>query len=120
MRDNYHSERPSGRLNTVPSTDYIESVKRIIDLLIIALFLGALGFGGYELGRRVDRTSNQEAARDSELNQKPTTASGHHGPSDRTVYFVAGGLAIGVGAIMVGSLIGSATRSRRRERWRAT
>jgi hypothetical protein len=95
-------------------------VKRIIDLLIIALFLGALGFGGYELGRRVDRTSNDAAAQDAELNQKTTTASGHHGPSGRTVYFVVGGLAIGVGAIMVGSLVGSAARSRRRERWRAT
>ena len=95
-------------------------MKRIVDLLIIALFLGALGFGGYELGRRVDRTSNDAAAQDAELNQKTTTASGHQGPSGRTVYFVAGGLAIGVGAIMVGSLIGSAARSRRRERWRAT
>jgi hypothetical protein len=95
-------------------------VKRIIDLLLIALFLGALGLGGYELGHRVEQTSNREAARDSELNQKTTTAAAHHGPSGRTVYFIVGGIAIGVGAIMVGSLVGSMARSRRRERWRAT
>jgi hypothetical protein len=101
-------------------TDYIEYVKRIVDLLLVALFLGALALGGYELGKRVDRTSNQESSRDSELNRTTTTATHHHGPSGRTVYFVVGGLAIGVGAIMIGSLVGSAARSRRREHWRAT
>lgn len=95
-------------------------MKRLFDLLLIAAFLGALAFGGYELGKRVDHTSNQLAASDSELNQKTTTASHRRGPSDRTIYFVLGGMAIGVGALMLGSLIGTALKSNRRERWRAS
>jgi hypothetical protein len=95
-------------------------VKRLFDLLLVAAFLGALAFGGYELGKRVDHTSNQLAASDSELNQKTTTASHHRGPSGRTVYFVLGAMAIGAGALMLGSLVGSAVKSNRRERWRAS
>jgi hypothetical protein len=96
-------------------------MRRLIDLLLIALFLGALAFGAYEIGTRTDNYSNRAAAQDSELTQKPTTTpSTIHKPTQRTVYFVVGGIAIGVGAIVLGSLLSSLAKSRRRQRWHAT
>ena len=95
-------------------------MKRLLDLVLIALLLGAFGVGAYEIGRRVDHLSNQAASQDSELNQTTATvrATQHH--SNKTPYFVVGGVAIGVAAIALGSAVSGMRKGRRREHWRAT
>ena len=95
-------------------------MRRIVDIVLIAAVLAAAGTGAYVLGRHVDHLSNQTAAQDSELTTTTTvtTAGGHH--HSRTPYFVAGGVGIALGAIVLGTMVDSFARSRRRQRWRAT
>jgi hypothetical protein len=96
-------------------------MRRLLDLVLIAAILTAVGFGAYELGRRVDNTSNTLAKQDSELNQ--TTVSHHRngsGPSRHTIEWVAVGIGGAVAVMIVVSFGGSLLRTRRRERWRAT
>jgi uncharacterized membrane protein YqgA involved in biofilm formation len=95
-------------------------MRRLLDLILIVLILGVAVGGAYEIGRRVDRLSNSEAAKDADLSKPITTSSGKHGPSAHTIYWIAGGAAAGVAVIVLGSLVGSFRQSRRRERWRAT
>jgi ABC-type branched-subunit amino acid transport system permease subunit len=98
-------------------------MRRAIDVVLITLILGAVGFGAYTLGHRVDRTSNEAAARDSELNQTTTsaTAVGHPAKKARRVtpLFVGVALAGAVGALVLASLLNTVLRTGRRERWRA-
>jgi hypothetical protein len=94
-------------------------MRRIIDIVLIAAVLAAAGVGAYALGRHVDRLSNQTAAQDSELRTTTVTkAAGHH--TNRTPYFVAGGVGVALGAIVLGTMVDSFARSRRRQRWHAT
>ena len=50
-------------------------MRRLFDLVLIALVLAAVGFGAYEIGHRVDHASNKLASQDSELNSKTVTAA---------------------------------------------
>lgn len=97
-------------------------MRRLVDVVLIVLFLGAVGVGAYELGHRVDHLSNQAASQDPELNQ-PTTgatvASGHRAKSHRTPIIVAAALGGTVVTLVLASALSSFVRSRRRERWRA-
>jgi len=96
-------------------------VRRVLDIVLIAAIVCAVGAGAYVLGRRVDHLSNQTAAKDSELNSTTVAATVvHHHHSNRTWYFVAGAVGIAVGAMALGSLAESIGRSRRRQRWHAT
>jgi len=94
-------------------------VRRIIDLLLIAAILAAVGFGAYELGTRVDSTSNTLAKQDSELNQKVYRHPNAKGPSRHTWEIVGASIA-GVAAIMIVVSFGSSLlKTRRRQRWHA-
>lgn len=94
-------------------------MRRVIDIVLIAAVLAAAGTGAYVLGRHVDHLSNQTAAQDSELKTTTVTKVGvHH--RNRTPYFVAGGVGIALGAIVLGTMVDSFARSRRRQRWHAT
>jgi hypothetical protein len=96
-------------------------VRRVLDIVLIAAIVCAVGAGAYVLGRRVDHLSNQTAAKDSELNSTTVaTTVVHHTHSNRTWYFVAGAVGIAVGAMALGSVAESIARSRRRQRWHAT
>jgi hypothetical protein len=95
-------------------------MRRLLDILLIATILAAVGVGAFYIGHRVDNESNKLASQDSELN-KTTSASGPtKKSSNRTVVYVA----IGVGGVAVAlfltSLSSQFVRSRRRERWHAT
>jgi len=95
-------------------------VRRIIDLLLIAAILGAVGFGAYYIGQHVDKTSNTLAAQDSELGQKtyrPTNASG---PSRRTIELIGASVAGAAGIMIVVSLGSVLLKTRKRQRWHAT
>jgi hypothetical protein len=95
-------------------------VRRIVDLLLIAAILGAVGFGAYAVGRHVDDTSNTLAKQDSELGQTvyhPATADG---PSRHTIELVAGSVAGAAGLMIVVSFASSLFRTRKRQRWHAT
>jgi hypothetical protein len=96
-------------------------MRRVVDVVLITLILGAVGFGAYTLGHRVDRTSNEAAARDAELNTKTSTvAAGSHVKKSRvTPIFVGVGLGGAVVALFLASLVNSTVRSRKRERWHA-
>jgi hypothetical protein len=97
-------------------------MRRLLDVVLIVLFLGAVGFGAYKLGHRVDHLSNQAASQDSELNQ-PTTTSAvqptHRARLHQTPIIVAAALGGTVVMLIVASALGSFARSRRREHWRA-
>jgi hypothetical protein len=97
-------------------------MRRVVDVVLITLILGAVGFGAYTLGHRVDRTSNEAAARDAELNTKTSTVAsgGTHAKKSRvTPIFVGVGLGGAVVALFLASLANSAVRSRKREHWHA-
>ena len=52
-------------------------MRRILDVVLIAVLLGAAGFGAYLIGHRVDHLSNQASSQDAELQ---TTTTGSAGP----------------------------------------
>lgn len=95
-------------------------MRRILDVLIIAAVLGAIGFGAWKLGHRVDSTSNTLAKNDSELTQPATRPASHHGPSRQTVQIVIVGVAGAVAVMLLVSTAGAMSRRRRRQRWHAT
>jgi hypothetical protein len=95
-------------------------MQRLVNVLITALILTAVGLGAYELGHRVDHYSNQAASKDSELNQVTTTTVVRHTTSNRTPIIVGLGIGGAVVALMLASLTNSFVRSRKRERWHAT
>ena len=65
-------------------------VRRVIDLLLIAAILTAIGFGAYAVGRSVDKTSNNLAKQDSELGQTTYHRANPKGPSRHTFELVGG------------------------------
>jgi hypothetical protein len=95
-------------------------MRRLLDIVLIALLLAAVGFGAYFIGHRVDSESNNLAASDSELHSttvavKPPATSKKH----RTEIIVGaslGGVAV---LIVLGSLGGAMRRTRKRDSWRA-
>jgi hypothetical protein len=100
-------------------------VKRLIDLLLISILLGAGGIGAYFIGHRVDHLSNQAASQDSELNSTTTVAT--HSSSGRTIgghhvtpLLIGVTLAVIVLALIAASVINAAVKARKRERWRVT
>ncbi|HET7138363.1 MAG TPA: hypothetical protein VFI04_08400 [Gaiellaceae bacterium] len=95
-------------------------MRRLIDMVLIAGILVAVGFGAYELGTRVDSTSNNLAKHDSELNQKVYRPSNPKGPSRHTIELV--GIAVGgaLGVMILVSFSGALLRTRRRQHWRHT
>jgi hypothetical protein len=95
-------------------------VKRVLDIVLIVVILCAAGFGAYEIGRRVDHLSNQAASQDSELNQTTATVRTVQHHSNKTPYFIVGGVAVGVAAIALGSAVEGMRKGRRRQRWHAT
>lgn len=95
-------------------------MRRLLDLILIAAILGAVGFGAYEIGKRVDKTSNSLAQQDSELNQKVVRHSNPGGPSRHTIELVGGAVGGAIGVMIIVSLGSSLLRGRRRQTWRAT
>ena len=98
---------------------YSRYVRRLLDLVLLAAALGAIGFGVYKLGNRVDSTSHNLAKHDSELTQPVTHRSSHH-VSRRTVELVVVGIGCAAGVMVLVSMTGAMSRRRRRQRWRAT
>ena len=96
-------------------------VRRIIDLLLVAAILIAVGYGAYYVGTSVDNTSNNLAKHDSELNgQTVYRRADPKGPSRHTLELVGASVA-GAAAIMIVVSFGSALlKTRRRQRWHAT
>jgi hypothetical protein len=96
-------------------------MKRLLDLVLMVAILGAAGYGAYLIGKRVDHYSSQQAEEVAGTTTIGTTTRviTVHKKSNKTPYFVVGGVGIGAGVIMLSSLFSSMTKSRRRERWRA-
>jgi hypothetical protein len=94
-------------------------MRRVIDIILIALFLGAVGFGAYEIGHRVDRESNSLSSQDPELNATTVSSANHTSRSRRTPIIVGGALGGAVVLILLGSAVSTVTRGRKREHWRA-
>jgi hypothetical protein len=96
-------------------------MRRLLDVLLIATILAAVGVGAFYIGHRVDNESNKLANQDPELNQT-TSAAGQtkKSSSNRTVIYVAIGVGGVAAALFLPSLSSQFVRSRRRERWHAT
>jgi hypothetical protein len=94
-------------------------MRRLIDIILIVLFLGAVGFGAYEIGHRVDRESKSLSSQDPELNTSTVASAKHSSRSHRTPIIVGGALGGAVVLIVLGSAVGAVTRGRKREHWRA-
>jgi hypothetical protein len=95
-------------------------VRRVIDLLLIAGILAAIGFGAYAIGRSVDNTSNTLAKQDSELGQKVYHRPSAKGPSRHTWELVGGAIAGAAGIMILVSFTSAMLKTRRRQRWHAT
>jgi hypothetical protein len=95
-------------------------VRRIVDLLLIAAILGAVGIGAYYIGHNVDRTSNNLAKRDSELGQTTYHRADPKGPSRRTFELVGISVASVAGVMIIVSVGGALLKTRKRQRWHAT
>ena len=95
-------------------------VRRIVDLLLIAAILGAVGFGAYQIGQSVDTTSNNLAKHDSELGQTTYHRAEPKGPSRRTFELVGLSVAAVAGVMLVVSFGGALMKTRKRQRWHAT
>jgi len=95
-------------------------VRRVIDLLLIALILTAIGFGAYAVGRSVDNTSNNLSKQDSELGQKTYHRASPKGPSRHTFELVGGAIAGAAGIMVIVSFTSAMLKTRRRQRWHAT
>ncbi|HEU5363401.1 MAG TPA: hypothetical protein VFU56_08650 [Gaiellaceae bacterium] len=95
-------------------------MRRLIDMVLIAGILLAVGFGAYELGKRVDNTSSSLAKHDEELNQHVYRPQNPKGPSRHTLELV--GVAVGgaLGVMILVSFSSALLRTRRRQRWRHT
>lgn len=95
-------------------------VRRIVDLLLIAAILMAVGFGAYYIGKSVDNTSNNLAKRDSELGQTTYHRANPKGPSKHTLELVGASIAGAAGIMLFVSLGSALLKTRRRQRWHAT
>jgi hypothetical protein len=95
-------------------------VRRLLDMVLIAAILVAVGFGAYELGKRVDTTSSNLAKQDSELNQKVYRPSNPKGPSRHTIELVAIAVGGALGVMILVSFSSTLLRTRRRQHWRHT
>ena len=95
-------------------------VRRIVDLLLVAAILGAVGFGAYQIGQSVDSTSNNLAKRDSELGQTTYHHANPKGPSRRTFELVGMSVAAVAGVMIVVSFGSALVKTRKRQRWHAT
>jgi hypothetical protein len=95
-------------------------VRRIVDPLLIAAILGAVGFGAYQIGQSVDTTSNNLAKRDSELGQTTYHRADPKGPSRHTYELVGVSIAVVAGVMIVVSLGSALVKTRKRQRWHAT
>jgi hypothetical protein len=96
-------------------------VKRLVNGLLILLVLGTVVLGAYAIGKRVDNESNKLSSQDPELNST-TVASGttHATKSNETPIIIAGALGGAVVLLILGSGVSAVSRSRKRERWRAS
>ena len=94
--------------------------RRVLDLLLIAAILAAVGFGADELGRNVDKTSNNLARQDSELGQTTYRHANPKGPTKHTLELVGGAVAGAAGIMIFVSFTSSLFKTRRRQRWHAT
>ena len=100
-------------------------MRRVLDVVLIAVLLGAAGFGAYLIGHRVDNLSNQASSQDAELQTttgaSPTPAV-HHGHTIAghhvTPLLVISAVLALLGALIAVALINSLVKSRRRQRWR--
>ncbi|HET7130149.1 MAG TPA: hypothetical protein VFJ93_13840 [Gaiellaceae bacterium] len=95
-------------------------VRRIVDLLLIAAILMAVGFGAYYLGTSVDNTSSNLAKHDSELGQTTYHRANPKGPSKHTLELVGVAIAGAAGIMIVVSFGSALLKTRRRQRWHAT
>ncbi len=102
-------------------------MRRLLDLLIVTVLLGAAGIGAYEIGHRVDHLSNQAATNDPELNGTTTvathTTTGHaHTIAGRhvTPFFVIGAIVVVLLAFLAATLVNTLVKGRKRERWRVS
>ena len=95
-------------------------LRRIVDLLLIAAILMAVGFGAYYIGTNVDKTSNNLAKRDSELGQTTYHRANPKGPSKHTLKLVGASIAGAAGIMIVVSFGSALLKGRRRQRWHAT
>ena len=100
-------------------------MRRVLDVVLIAVLLGAAGYGAYLIGHHVDHLSNQASSQDAELQ---TTTAASPTPAAHHDYTIAGHqvtpllvtsavLAV-LGALVLVALITSLVKSRRRQRWR--
>ena len=94
-------------------------MRRLVDLLLIAAILTAVGFGAYVLGQTIDSTSSNLAKHDSELNQNVYRHTQPKKPSRRTIELVAVSVGGAIAVMVLVSVTSTALRTRRRERWRA-
>ena len=95
-------------------------MRRLIDLLLIVLLLGAVGFGAYYIGHRVDSESNNLSSQDTELHSTTvTTTHAATAKKHRTEIIVGAALGGTVVLILLGSLTGTLMRTRKRDSWRA-
>ena len=99
-------------------------MRRILDVVLIAVLLGAAGFGAYLIGHHVDHLSNQASSQDSELQTTTGSAApaAHHGytiaGSHVTPLLVTAAVLAALGALVLAVLINALVKSRRRQRWR--
>ena len=94
-------------------------MRRLLDIVLVAVILTAIGFGAYELGRNVDTASNNLAKHDSELNQTVVKRPNPKGPSRHTIELVVVSVTGAATVMLLVSVGGALFRTRRRERWRA-
>jgi hypothetical protein len=95
-------------------------------VLLIALAVGGIVFGVYQLGRAVETESEDAALMGSgtttgttaTTSRPATTTSADGGNDNRRIELIAGVLAIGAAILFaVAWLVGAAKQRRRREHW---
>jgi hypothetical protein len=101
-------------------------MKRLRDFVLGAVLLSAAIFGAYEIGRRVDRYSNQNASQDPELNGTTTTGATHTGHGHViagqhiTPLFVGSAVAALVLVFVAAALLNAAVKRSKRAHWRVS